>query len=344
MSISKSKSYWSKLSSLALKVGLDWYILAIIGMIIIASIWPTPGIQKGFFSLKNLTAVGVSLIFFFYGLRLSPQKLREGISNWRLHMVIQISTFVLFPVLMLILMKVFGTNGNELFWLGAFYVAALPSTVSSAVVMVSIAGGNIPAAIFNASISSLIGVFITPLWMGIVLATSTQGFDLTDVVIKLIVQVLVPVILGIALHSRFGAFADKHRKTMRYFDQSIILLIIYTAFCDSFSNHMFSEHGISDILILGLCMMALFFFVYGVISIISKLMHFNREDNITAVFCGSKKSLVHGTVMSKVLFPNAAAAGIILLPLMIYHALQLMAASIIAQSMARKEGVDKSGE
>lgn len=342
--MSRIHVFWKGFRSLALKVGLDWFILAIITMIILASVWSTPGIQKGLFSLKSIAGYGVSLIFFFYGLRLSPQKLREGLSNWRLHSVIQLSTFVLFPVLLLLLKRFFGSNGNELFWLGAFYVAALPSTVSSSVVMVSIAGGNIPAAIFNASISALIGVFITPLWMGILLATSAQGFDLTDVIIKLIIQVLVPVTLGIILNHRFGAFADKHRKKMRYFDQSVILLIIYTAFCESFAKHMFSEHGVSDILILGLCMIALFFFVYGIISIISKFMHFNREDKITAVFCGSKKSLVHGTVMSKVLFPNAAAAGIILLPLMMYHALQLMAASIIAQSMARKEGLDKSVE
>ena len=335
---------WKSFRALALKAGLDWFILAIIAMIFIASVWQTPGIQKGVFSLKSIAGYGVSMIFFFYGLRLSPEKLRQGLSNWRLHTVVQLSTFLLFPILMLVLMKTFGTNGNELFWLGAFYVAALPSTVSSSVVMVSIAGGNIPAAIFNASISALIGVFITPLWMGIVLTTSSQGFDLTDVIIKLIIQVLVPVTIGIILHFKFGSFAEKHRKPMRYFDQIVILLIIYTAFCESFAKNMFSEHGASDILILGLCMIALFFFVYGIISVLSRLLKFNREDSITAVFCGSKKSLVHGTVMSKVLFPNASAAGIILLPLMMYHALQLMAASVIAQSMARKEGKSDGGE
>ena len=344
MSISKSKSFWKRLISLALKAGLDWFILAIIAMIIIASLWPEPGIQKGLFSLKSIANFGVSLIFFFYGLRLSPQKLREGLGNWKLHLVVQLSTFVLFPIILLTLKSFFGANGNELFWLGAFYVAALPSTVSSSVVMVSIAGGNIPAAIFNASISALIGVFITPLWMGIVLTTTSQGFDMTDVIIKLIIQVLVPVAIGIMLNNRFGTFADNHKKKLRYFDQITILLIIYTAFCESFSKHMFSNHGISDILILGLCMISLFFFVYGIISMVGKFMGFNRKDNITAVFCGSKKSLVHGTVMSKVLFPNAAAAGIILLPLMIYHALQLMAASVIAQSMARKEGLNNNAE
>lgn len=340
MNSSNHKKSLRRIKSFFLKIGLDWFILALIGMIVLAYLWSTPGIQKGFFSLKSIAGYGVSLIFFFYGLRLSPKKLREGLSNWRLHTIVQLSTFVLFPVILLLLKRFFGNNGNELFWLGAFYVAALPSTVSSSVVMVSIARGNIPAAIFNASISSLIGVFITPLWMGIVLTTTAQGFDLTDVIIKLIVQVLLPVTLGILLHFKFGGFAEKHRKTMRYFDQSVILLIIYTAFCESFSKQLFSNHGVLDILFLGISMIALFFFVYAIIFLISKIMRFNREDKITAIFCGSKKSLVHGTVMSKVLFPNAAAAGIILLPLMIYHALQLIAVSIIAQSMARKSQIN----
>lgn len=337
--MARKKSYLKGLYSLAVNVGLDWFILALIGMIILAYLWPDPGIQKGIFSLKSIAGYGVSLIFFFYGLRLSRDQMIAGLSNWRLHLVVQISTFFLFPLLILGIKSVFGENGNELFWLGVFYLAALPSTVSSSVVMVSIAGGNISAAIFNASISSLIGIFITPVWMGVVLSRTVDAFDLTDVILKLVVQVLVPVIMGILLHKRFGAFAGRHRKKFRYFDQSIILLIIYTAFSESFARNMFESHGIRDILMLGIFMVALFFFFYGLITFISRLFGFNREDKITAVFCGSKKSLVHGTVMSKVLFPNVPAAGVILLPLMIYHALQLMIASVIAQGMAKKDTI-----
>ncbi len=333
----KIKNLLNESYILSKKVGLDWFILALIGMIFLAYLWPDPGVQKGLLSLKNIAGYGISLIFFFYGLRLSPEKLKEGLSNWRLHLVVQISTFILFPVIILLVKRIFGQNGNELFWLGVFYLAALPSTVSSSVVMVSIAGGNIAAAIFNASISSLIGIFITPVWMGIVLSTSSTNFDLTEVIVKLILQVLLPVMLGIFFHPRFGGFAEKHRRKLRYFDQSVILLIIYTAFSESFANQMFKGHRALDILILGACMVGLFFFFYGLITLISRILKFSREDNITAVFCGSKKSLVHGTVMSKVLFPNVAATGVILLPLMIYHALQLIAASIIAQSMARKK-------
>ena len=160
--------------------------------------------------------------------------------------------------------------------------------------------------------------------------------DLSAVIVKLIIQVLVPVVLGILLHHRFGWFADKHKKRLRLFDQSIILLIIYTSFCESFASRLFDGFSVSTLFILGISMISLFIFMFLLIRMICKLFRFNREDSITALFCGSKKSLVHGTVMSKVLFQQTAGVGIIILPLMMYHALQLIAASIIAQRMSRQ--------
>jgi sodium/bile acid cotransporter 7 len=161
---------------------------------------------------------------------------------------------------------------------------------------------------------------------------------------KLVLQVLLPVVLGIVLHRSWGGFAERNKKKLRIFDQSIILLIVYTSFCESFARKMFSGYSIIDLVILGAAMVALFFLIYGLTHLISRLLGFNREDRITAIFCGSKKSLVHGTVMSKVLFPDANMVGIILLPIMMYHALQLLATSIIAQATARNAGLDVRGE
>ncbi|GAB3830079.1 hypothetical protein GCM10028895_45670 [Pontibacter rugosus] len=180
------------------------------------------------------------------------------------------------------------------------------------------------------------GIFITPLWMGLFLTSSSGDFDMWGVMGKLMVQVLLPVVLGILLHRYWGELAERNKGRLRVFDQIIILLIVYTSFCESFARKMFSGFSITDILILGVAMVGLFFLVYSLIFGITKLFGFNRENQITAIFCGSKKSLVHGTVMSKVLFPEATVVGIILLPIMMYHALQLLIASIIAQSEARK--------
>lgn len=329
---------------LLVKAGFDWFLLALIGMIVLAWLWPEGGIDREPVSLNDVAGFGVSVIFFFYGLRLSPEKLKAGLGSWRLHLVVQASTFLLFPLLVMPLHGLFEGTQNELLWLGTFYLAALPSTVSSSVVMVSIAGGNIPAAIFNASISSLVGVFITPLWMGLYLTAGSGDFDMGNVMGKLILQVLVPVALGVVLHRYWGGFAERNRKQLRFSDQFIILLIVYTSFSESFARDMFSGYSISNLFLLGIAMIGLFFLVYGIVHVVCRLMGFDPADRITAIFCGSKKSLVHGTVMAKVLFPDANMIGIMLLPIMIYHALQLLASSVIAQSIARRYGLSVKDE
>jgi sodium/bile acid cotransporter 7 len=326
----------SKVFDIAKKAGLDGFMLMLISMIGLAYIWPEPGMSESPVPLIKISTYAVSLIFFFYGLRLSPEKLKAGLANWKLHAMVHLSTFVLFPLLALACRPFFHGEDHQLMWLAIFFLTTLPSTVSSSVVMVSIAGGNIPAAIFNASISSLMGVFITPLWMGVVLDTGAGNYDIMSVVGKLSLQVLLPVALGILLNRKWGAWAEKNKTYIRYFDQSSILLIVYTSFCESFGEYLFSEFEMKDILFLGMGMLAMFFAVYFLLTFFCRMLGFNKEDEVTAVFCGSKKSLIQGAVMSKVLF-SGAQAGIMLLPIMLYHALQLIAASIIAQRIARQQ-------
>ena len=317
--------------------GLDGFLLAIIAMVVLAYFFPSIGMIEKPISLGQLANYGISVIFLFYGMRLGPEKLKAGLVNWRMHVLVQSVTFIFFPLLAIAIKPLFGDN-QEL-WLGIFYLAALPSTVSSSVVMVSIAKGNMPAAIFNASISSLAGVFITPLWMSLFLASDSGFANTGDIIMKLGLQILLPVVIGILLNKKFGYFAEKNKARLRYFDQTIILLIIYTSFCHSFTEHVFDQYSPLNIFFLALGMIGLFFFVSFIIWGISKLLHFPIEDRITALFCGSKKSLVHGTVMVKVLFPNASSTGIILLPIMMYHALQLIFASIIARSLSNRNSL-----
>jgi len=327
----------SKFFNATKRFGLDWFILALLGVIILAYFWPHIGAKDSVVPLSQIATYGISVIFFFYGLKLSPQKVRSGLSNWRLHLVVQLATFVLFPLLVILAKNIIGSNGHEIIWMGVFFLASLPGTVSSAVVMVSIAKGNIPSAIFNASISTLMGVFITPLWMGIYLNTASADIDLGPILLKLTIQVIFPVVLGIILNPLWGTFAEKNSKRLRYFDQTIILLIVYTAFCESFAKKMFEGYSALLLVGLGAAMIVLFYAVYGIIYLASKILKFKREDKITALFCGSKKSLMHGTVMSKVLFAGSPYIGIVLLPVMMYHALQLVMVSIIAQWFARNK-------
>ncbi len=316
------------------RVGLNAFFFSLIGVIVLAYFFPEWGSTESPLPLKVITGAGISIIFFFYGVKLSPKQLMEGLSNWKLHLLVQSTTFLIFPLIILLVYSIWGSEDSYL-WLGTFYLAALPSTVSSSVVMVSIAGGNLSAAIFNASISSIVGIFITPLWMDLLLPETAVGFDLGETFLKLSLQVLLPVIIGLFCHRFLIQFVDRHKSALKNFDQFIILLIVFTAFSESFAEKMFEGHSAAALIVLGFLMLLFFLFMMGLMHFLSKAFGFSDPDRITVLFCGSKKSLVQGAVMGRVMFPDPVVFGVILLPLMIYHALQLMVGSAIAQYFSR---------
>jgi sodium/bile acid cotransporter 7 len=315
------------------KIGLDWFLLALLGAVALAYWQPALGSRSSPMPWKPIATAGVALVFFFYGLKLSPDQLRAGLRNWRLHLLVQLTTFGLFPALALLARPFFGAE-NQLLWQSIFFLCALPSTVSTSVVMVSIAGGNLPAAIFNASISSLLGIVLTPLLAAGFLPVSASPGELSGLATQLLWQVVLPVGAGLLLHARFGTWAQQRAAGLRLFDQITILLIVFTAFCDSFAEGVFSSYRPAHVAGLGAGMVALYGLVFGAVWGLSRLLGFSRADQIVAVFCGSKKSLVHGSVMASLLFPAGAATGLLLLPLMVYHALQI----VLASSMARRLG------
>lgn len=317
---------------------IDKFVLFIIAVITVAYFFPQwGGAKDSLIPINTISSVGISLIFFFYGLKLSPSKLKAGLKNWKLHILIQASTFILFPLLVLLVRPLLQTQEQETIWLAFFFLAALPSTVSSSVVMVSIAKGNIPAAIFNASISGIIGILVTPLWMGLFVTSDQAGFSFVDIYTKLIVQIILPVVVGVLLQRYLGDFAQKHSSKITLFDKSIILLIIYKSFASSFNDKIFSTVSMLDLVLILLGVLILFTIAYFSTGFIASKLNFNKEDLITAQFCGTKKSLVHGTVFSKIIFGNMAVIGIVLLPIMLFHAIQILIISVVATKLAKRE-------
>lgn len=318
------------------KIGIDFFIISLFLVVILAHLFPSWGSKSSPLPLDTISNWGIALIFFFYGLKLSPEKLKSGLKNVRLHFIVQISTFIIFPIIVWIGEIIFQPDSDDLIWTGIYLLAALPSTISSSVVMVNMARGNVPAAIFNASISALIGVLMTPLIMEFFLSTTGgAGLDLKQVTLDLIVQVVLPVGLGILLYPYLGKHVAKTGKLLNRFDQSVILLIVFMSFAESFEEGFYELVDTQMLVIVTVAMMVLFLASYFSITKICGLLNFSIEDTITAAFCGSKKSLVHGTVMSNIFF-TGSAVGIILLPLMVYHTLQLIAASMIAQRLAKR--------
>ena len=318
----------------------DSFILFLLVSIGIAYFFPQLALYQDGELLSSITTAGVFMIFFFYGLKLSFNEIRVGLSNWRLHVVVQLATFLIFPLVVLLFKPFVQSAVQENFWLSFFFLATLPSTVSSSVVMVSIAKGNIPAAIFNASISGLIGVLVTPLWMALFLDFQSEQI-LSNVYTGLLLEIILPVLMGLFLQRYWGGWASKYGKLLTKFDKLVILLIVYSSFAESFSSGIFDNISRSYLLNIFLGVILLFVFIYMALHIwCTRLIKMNRADTITAVFCGSKKSLTHGSVFGKFLFAGNPNAALFYLPLMVFHAFQIFVVTIIAQRLQRESHVD----
>ncbi|HKK80612.1 MAG TPA: bile acid:sodium symporter, partial [Prolixibacteraceae bacterium] len=253
------------------------------------------------------------------------------------HITIQTLSFVVFPLLVLIFYPFFQNSDFYTLWLAVFFLAALPSTVSSSVVMVSIARGNIPGAIFNASISGIIGIIITPLWMSIFLSSANSDFNFAQTLTDLLIQIFIPVTAGLLLHRFWGAWAIRNKSYLSMFDKAVILSIVYNSFSNSFLNGVFNTIPKWTLLLLAIIVISLFFTGFNIAKLISKRLHFSREEQITVLFSGSKKSLIHGSVMAAVLVGSSPLGSLFLVPIMIYHAFQLFYVSIVARKMSKED-------
>lgn len=314
-----------------MQLKVDYFIIFLIISIVVAYIFPDLVLLGDGQLLDTITTVGVSMIFFFYGLKLSISEIKSGLKNWKLHLFIQLSTFVIFPLIILAFYPFVRGEMQFHYWLSFFFLAVLPSTVSSSVVLVSIAKGNIPATIFNASISGLIGILVTPLWIAIFISVDGHN-SFGNIYSGLLIEIVLPMLLGLILQKYWGIWARRNSSKLANFDKAVILLIVYVSFADSFVNGIFNNTGFSYIMSVTIACFILFYIVYGLLLYLSRrVLSFNQEDTISAVFCGSKKSLTHGSVFGKLLFANNPNIGLYYLPLMIYHALQIMIITVVAQ-------------
>jgi sodium/bile acid cotransporter 7 len=303
----------------------------------LAWLFPDPGAPGGWLHPELLTKLGVALIFFLHGVSLSFAALREGTMRWPLHLVVQSCTFVAFPLVGLALLWLVGARVAPDLALGFFFLCALPSTVSSSVALTAAARGNVPAAVFNATLSSLIGVFVTPLWIGWMLKSGGTTMPMGDVVLDLVKWLVMPLVAGQLLRPLLGAWAARNKKRINVVDRLTILLLVYTSFCDSVKRGVWSSHGPGPVLATIAGSLILFWIIFTVASLLCDALRFTPPDRIAAVFCGSKKTLASGVPMAQLIFAGRPGMGLILLPIMIYHPLQLLICGALANRWARRE-------
>jgi sodium/bile acid cotransporter 7 len=315
----------------------DWFFIGMLVAALLAWVYPTAGAQGGWLYPEVLTKAGVALIFFLHGMSLSFEAMKQGAMNWRLHALIQIAVFLLFPAIGLVLL--FLTEGwlSDDLRLGLFYLCALPSTVSSSIALTAAAGGNVPGAVFNATLSSLLGIFLTPLWIKLVWQGSGANMPLGPIVLDLTLWLVLPLFVGQIMRKWLAAWAKRNKSWIGVVDRLTILLLIYTSFCDSFVFGVWTKHGAIAVVASAVISVIIFYFVLYLLGIVSDRLRFNREDRIAALFCGSKKSMATGVPMAQLMFGANPALGLILLPIMIYHPFQLIVCGILANRWAKKD-------
>jgi solute carrier family 10 (sodium/bile acid cotransporter), member 7 len=316
---------------------VDWFLLGMVAVTLLAWLWPDPGAKGGVLHPELANKLGVALIFFLHGLLLPFAALRAGTLLWRLHLVVQLSTFLLCPLIGLMALGLLGERLDPSLRLGIFYLCALPSTVSSSVAMTAAARGNVPAAVFNATLSSVIGVFLTPLWVGVVMGAAGVSLPLGRVILDLTLWLLLPLGLGQMLRPVLGAWALRHKKRINVVDRATILLLVYTSFCDSVKSGVWLGSGGGALLLTFAFAALLLTTLLSIMTQVARWIGFSPEDRIAAVFCGSKKTLASGVPMARLMFAGQPGLSLILLPIMIYHPLQLVVCGWLAARYAARE-------
>ena len=319
------------------KLHIDTFLLVLIGAVIAATVLPCTGTGKVFF--EHLTNAAIALLFFMHGAKLSREAIIRGISNWKLHSFVFVSTFVVFPILGIVLGLLPIPGLTPELYQGFLYLCVLPATVQSAIAFTSMARGNVPAAVCSASASTLLGVFVTPLLVNtVVLPHGGAGVSL-DSVGRILLQLMLPFVAGHLLRPWIGDFVRRNAAVLKFVDQGSILLVVYTAFSAAVIEGLWKQvplEALGGLLVVCAVLLAL---ALTLTTLAARKLGFDKADEITIVFCGSKKSLASGVPMAKVLFP-ASQVGAIVLPLMLFHQIQLMVCAVLAQRYARRPATE----
>ncbi|KZN16675.1 MULTISPECIES: bile acid:sodium symporter family protein [Pseudomonas] len=318
------------------RVVTDWFLCGMLIATLLAYVFPTFGAIGGGMHAEYVINVGVFLVFFLHGVNLSSEQISHGLKNWKLHVMVQAFTFAVFPLIWLLSDKLLGSHLPSLLMLGFLYLCALPSTISSSVALTGSAGGNVPAAILNASLSSVLGIFLTPLLVSFVVGSGAGGIDLGSTLLDLCAMLLLPLVLGQLLRPLLGKFFARHKRYTNITDKLVILLLVYAAFCNSMVSGMWQQQGNSVILTALLGSAMLLAIILWMTTRTARALKFSPADEIAAVFCASKKSLAAGAPMAALIFGANPGLGLILLPIMIYHPLQLIVCSVMAEGYANR--------
>jgi sodium/bile acid cotransporter 7 len=331
-----------KSAFLYLKEHSDGFTNALFLTVILAVLLPAKG--QVYVIFKASSSLVVALLFFMHGLKLTPANLWAGLTSWRLHLVITMATFIMFPFLGLVLKPLAIWLTNDQLYMGLLFICVLPSTVQSSIAFTSIAGGNVAAAVCAASFSSLLGVFVTPVLVNLFLQASLDS-SLSRAIWDLFTQLVLPFGIGQALRPWLAGWLTRRKTLLGYTDRLSVLFIVYVSFSHGTTSGLWGTLSVPlFVTLIIMCVILLALAFLGTYTA-GNILKFPREDRVVILFCGSKKSLIAGVPMANIIF-SPELASVIILPLMIFHQTQLVACSYISRkwSQSTKAGEPVQGE
>lgn len=312
----------------------DGFTLLLIAVVVAATLFPCSGVVADGF--HALTTASIALLFFMHGAKLSREAIVGGLTHWRLHLLVFACTFAMFPALGLALQPLLTPLITPELYVGVLFMCALPATIQSSIAFTSMAHGNVPAAVCSASASSLIGIVLSPLLIGLLLSQHGASASLAAVQ-AIVLQLLVPFAAGQVARRWISGWVDRHRVTLGAIDRSSVLLVVYTAFSEAVIEGLWRQippQALAGLVVVCVVLLALALLIT---TQLARRLGFSREDEIAIVFCGSKKSLASGIPIARVLFASGAV-GAVVLPLMLFHQIQLMVCAVLAQRYAAQRG------
>ena len=320
----------------------DPFIAVLLLIVVLATVFPVSGSTAG--QLGVVATAAIVVLFFLHGIRLPREHLVAALGHWRLHLVILAATFAVFPLMGLALASGFPNLLPRPLWVGVLFLCALPSTVQSSIAFTSMARGNVAATVASAAASNLLGIALTPVLIGLLAQSGETGGGISfSGVWKIVLQLLLPFALGHLLRPWLGRWAAQEKVLLSYIDRGTIALAVYSAFSAAVIAGIWQQVPMPRLLILTALCAGMLTAIVLITRGAAKLQGFSREDEISLVFCGSLKSLVSGVPMARVLFAGPAV-GAAILPVMIFHQLQLMVCAWLARRYAARQGSPSSGE
>ena len=311
----------------------DDFTLLLIATVALATLLPAAGAVASFF--EGFTTFAIGLLFFLHGAKLSRDAIKAGITHWRLHVLVFACTFVLFPLLGVALRPLLLPLVTTQLYTGILFLCVLPATVQSAIAFTSMARGNIPAAVCSASASTMLGVFVTPVLVSLIVLPHAAASNPLDSIVRILLQLMLPFAVGHLARPWISGFLHRRKQLLGIVDRGSILLVVYTAFSAAVIEGLWKQVpllALAGLLVVCAVLLGAALFLTGWMA---RRFGFDKADEITIVFCGSKKSLASGIPMAKVLFP-AHLVGATVLPLMLFHQMQLMVCAVLAARYARR--------